>query len=41
LISPFPVDRDLDRAVQLIRAGQVVYHGVPSPNPGKIIAFST
>jgi hypothetical protein len=34
------VDRD-STAVQLIPAGQVVYHGVPSPNPGKIIVFST
>jgi hypothetical protein len=30
-----------DRAVQLMPAGQVVYHGVPSPNPGRIIALST
>jgi hypothetical protein len=30
-----PVDRDLDHAVQLIPAGQVVYHGVLSPNPGR------
>jgi hypothetical protein len=30
-----------DRAVHLMPAGQVVYHGVPPPNPGRIIALST
>jgi hypothetical protein len=30
-----------DRAVHLMPAGQVVYHGVPPPNAGRIIALST
>ena len=33
--------RRLAVTARLIPAGQVVYHGVPSPNPGRIITSST
>jgi hypothetical protein len=27
--------------ITIVPAGQISYHAVPAPNPGKIIAFST